>query len=183
MRETVKLGIRLMLFALVAGLLLSVVNAVTEEPIAKNKEAKVNAARVAVLGDYAFEPVETDLSGYDQILGMYAAKDEAGNIIGYVYEMNAKGYGGSISLSMGLKDGHVSSVSVSNHSETKGLGTSDEPDFLERFVGLEADPDKALAVDAMTGATVSSNAVRSAVSQALMHAHDELGLSAEEVAQ
>ena len=31
MRETVKLGVRLMLFALVAGLLLAVVNAVTEE--------------------------------------------------------------------------------------------------------------------------------------------------------
>ena len=34
MRETVKLGVRLMLFALVAGLLLAAVNAVTEGPIA-----------------------------------------------------------------------------------------------------------------------------------------------------
>ena len=40
MRETVNLGVRLMLFALVAGLLLAVVNAVTEEPIARNERLK-----------------------------------------------------------------------------------------------------------------------------------------------
>ena len=53
MRETVKLGVRLMLFALVAGLLLAVVNAITEEPIARNERLKTDGARIAVIGDYA----------------------------------------------------------------------------------------------------------------------------------
>ena len=67
MRETVNLGVRLMLFALVAGLLLAVVNAVTEEPIARNERLKADGSRIAVIGDYAFEPVDTDTSGYDAI--------------------------------------------------------------------------------------------------------------------
>ena len=67
MRETVKLGVRLMLFALVAGLLLAVVNAVTEEPIARNERLKADGSRIAVIGDYDFEALQTDTTGYDAI--------------------------------------------------------------------------------------------------------------------
>ena len=82
MRETVKLGVRLMLFAMVAGLLLAVVNAVTEEPIALNERLKADGARIAVIGDYAFEPLDTDTSAYDAIRGVYAALDEDGRTVG-----------------------------------------------------------------------------------------------------
>ena len=174
MRETVKLGVRVMLFALVAGLLLAAVNAVTEGPIARNAQQSADAARVAVIGEYAFSPVETDLSGYDAIRSVYAAQDDAGQTVGYVYELSSRGYAGDITLSVGVKDGAVSAVSVSGHTETKGLGTADEEPFLARFAGL-SQADEALRVDAMSGATVSSNAVKSAVSQALSHARDVLG--------
>ena len=46
--------------------------------------------------------------------------------------------------------------------------------FLQRFTGL-SQPEEAQSVDAMSGATVSSDAVRGAVSQALAHARDVLG--------
>lgn len=175
MRETVRLGVRLMLFSLVAGLLLAVVNAVTEGPIARNQQAKVDAARVAVIGEYDFAPVETDLSGYDAILGVYAALDGDGQTAGYVYELSNRGYAGPVTLSLGLKDGAISAASVSGHTETKGLGTADEAPFLEQFRGLTP-ADDALGVDAMSGATVSSDAVREAVAQALSHARDVLGV-------
>ena len=174
MRETVKLGVRLMLFALVAGLLLAVVNAITEEPIARNERLKADGARIAVIGDYDFEAVETDLTGYDAIRNVYAALDEGGQTAGYVYELSSRGYGGDITLSVGIKDGAVNAVSVAGHTETKGLGTADEAPFLESFAGL-TQADEALGVDAMSGATVSSDAVRSAVAQALSHARDVLG--------
>ena len=174
MRETVKLGVRLMLFALVAGLLLAVVNAVTEEPIAMNERLKADGARIAVIGDYAFEPVETDTSGYDAIQSVYAALDESGQTVGYVYELVSRGYGGDIVLSVGVRNGAVSGVSVASHAETKGLGTADEAPFLQSFNGL-SQPDEAQGVDAMSGATVSSDAVRGAVAQALVHARDVLG--------
>ena len=174
MRETVKLGVRLMLFAMVAGLLLAVVNAVTEEPIALNERLKADGARIAVIGDYAFEPLDTDTSAYDAIRGVYAALDEDGRTVGYVYDLVSRGYGGDVVLSVGVKDGAVSGVSVASHTETKGLGTADETPFLQSFLGL-SQADEAQGVDAMSGATVSSNAVRGAVAQALAHAHDALG--------
>ena len=174
MRETVNLGVRLMLFALVAGLLLAVVNAVTEEPIARNERLKADGARIAVIGDYAFEPLDTDTSAYDAIRGVYAALDEDGRTVGYVYDLVSRGYGGDVVLSVGVKDGAVSGVSVASHTETKGLGTADEAPFLQSFLGL-SQADEAQGVDAMSGATVSSNAVRGAVAQALAHAHDALG--------
>ena len=120
MRETVKLGVRLMLFAWWAGLLLAVVNAVTEEPIALNERLKADGARIAVIGDYAFEPVETDTSGYDAIQSVYAALDESGQTVGYVYELVSRGYGGDMVLSVGVRNGAVSGVSVASHAETKG---------------------------------------------------------------
>ena len=174
MRETVKLGVRLMLFAMVAGLLLAVVNAVTEEPIALNERLKADGARIAVIGDYAFEPLDTDTSAYDAIRGVYAALDDDGGTVGYVYDLVSRGYGGDVVLSVGVKDGAVSGVSVASHTETKGLGTADEAPFLQSFLGL-SQADEAQGVDAMSGATVSSNAVRGAVAQALAHAHDALG--------
>ena len=175
MRETVKLGVRLMLFALVAGLLLAVVNAVTEEPIARNERLKADGSRIAVIGDHDFEALQTDTTGYDAIQSVYAALDDDGQTVGYVYELSSRGYGGDVVLSVGIRDGAVSGVSVASHAETKGLGTADEAPFLQSFVGL-TQADAAQGVDAMSGATVSSNAVRGAVSQALAHARDVLGV-------
>ena len=176
MRETIHLAVRLMLFALVAAILLAVVNAVTAEPIARNDQAKVNAARAQVLGDYTFTELEGDLSEYSEILGVYRAT-EGEQTVGYVYELKSKGYGGQISLSVGIRDGAISGVRISTHSETKGLGTSAEAPFLEQFTGLPASEESALGVDAMSGATVSSNAVKTAVAQACRHAEEVLGLS------
>ena len=167
MRETAKRAVRLMLFALVAGLLLAFVNAVTEGPIARNVEEKKNASREAVIGSYEFAAVDCDLTGYGQIAGVYAAT-ESGQTIGYVYELTGKGYGGEISLSMGIKDGQVTGVSIATHAETKGLGTAQEASFLESFVGLTSDT-QAAQVDAMSGATISSQGVKSALGEALSH--------------
>ncbi len=176
MRETIHLAVRLMLFALVAAILLAVVNAVTAEPIARNDQAKVDAARAQVLEDYTFTELDGDLSEYSEILGVYRAT-EGDQTVGYVYELKSKGYGGQISLSVGIRDGAISGVRISTHSETKGLGTSAEAPFLEQFTGLPASEESALGVDAMSGATVSSNAVKTAVAQACRHAEEVLGLS------
>ena len=178
LREAVGLGVRLMLFALVAGLLLAVVNAVTEGPIAQNERLKADGARIAVIGDYAFEAGGTDTSGYDAIRGVYAALDGDGQTVGYVYELASRGYGGDVVLSVGIRDGAVSGVAIASHSETKGLGTADEAPFLQRFLGL-TQAGEAESVDAMGGATVSSDAVRGAVAQALAHAHGVLGAGGE----
>ena len=171
MRETAKLAVALMAFALVAALLLAVVNEFTEDKIAQNTADKVNSARRAVIGDCAFEDAGADLTGYTYIKGVYCATRD--NVLeGYVYELESRGYGGTVYISAGISaSGELTGVMVSSHSETKGLGGADEDGFMRQFVGLTTD-DEALAVDAMSGATISSNAVKNAVAEALAHYAD-----------
>ena len=169
MRETMKLAVRLMIFALAAALLLAVVNELTEDRIIQNTLNKIHAARQAVIGDYTFEDMDVDVSRMACVKGVYAAM-KGDKLRGYVYEMETKGYGGTIYLSAGiLVDGTVSGVKVSSHSETKGLGTSAEHDFIEEFVGLDVVSGGTGSIDAMSGATVSSNAVKKALNEAMIH--------------
>ena len=169
MRDTFALAARLMLFALVAALLLALVNAVTAGRIEANTRAKVTAARQEVIGDYAFEDAEAEIEGYACITGVYRALDGE-ECKGYVYELESRGYGGTIYLCVGVDmNGIVTGVKVSNHVETKGLGTDAEKKFMGAFTGLEAKEGGALQVDAMSGATVSSDAVRKAVDEAITH--------------
>lgn len=182
MNETMKLALRLMIFALAAALLLAVVNALTADKITQNTNEKINASRQAVIGDYTFTEAETDLTGYPLIKGIFAASSGDAPV-GYVYELGSRGYGGEISLSVGIgTDGVVTGISVSNHSETKGLGTSAADTFLNAFVGMQAGQDDATGVDAMSGATVSSTAIRKAVDEALRHFsenQDTMGVNAQ----
>lgn len=169
MRETGKLALRLMVFALAAALLLAVVNAFTAERIEMNTRDKINAARKDVIGDYEFADTGADVSALTYVKGVFAAMDGE-ECAGYVYEMESRGYGGTIYLCAGVSpEGYVTGVRVSAHAETKGIGTDAGDRFLGKFTDMEAAGGNAAAVDAMSGATVSSNAVKKAVDEALMH--------------
>lgn len=169
MSDTVKLAVRLMGFALVAALLLAVVNAFTAGQIEKNTREKINEARREVIGEYEFEEADADVSGSEYITGVYRAV-EGEECVGYVYELESRGYGGTIYLCLGVDmNGNVTGVKVSSHVETKGLGTESEKKFMAGFVGMEASEGSALQADAISGATISSNAVKNAVDEALTH--------------
>ncbi len=173
MRETVKLAVRLMAFALVSALLLAVVNALTKDTIAENERIAINKARAAVLGDYVFEQVETDLSAYSTIQDVYAGYD-GDTVMGYVYEIKSKGYASTpVSISLGIDlTGKIVGLNITAHAETKGIGTDQQIPFLASFLGLSAEGSAAetvAGVDGMTGATYSTNAVKNGVQEALSH--------------
>lgn len=173
MRETVKLAVRLMAFALVSALMLAVVNALTKDTIAKNERLAINGARVAVLGDYDFEPVDTDLTDYPTIKDVYAGYD-GDKIVGYVYEIQSAGFSSTpVSMSLAIDaSGTIVGLNITNHAETKGLGTDAQVPFLASFIGLSAMGSAAetvAGVDGMTGATYSTNAVKNGVEEALSH--------------
>ena len=169
MRETTNLAARLMVFALVAALLLALVNALTADRISENIREKINAARREVIGDYEFREAEADISELAYVTGLYAAMDADG-CAGYVYELESRGYGGTVYMCVGIgADGAVTGVKVSDHSETKGLGTDAEKQFIGAFAGMDSLTESASDIDAMSGATVSSDAVKNAVDEALLH--------------
>lgn len=169
MGDTLKLAVRLMLCALAAALMLAIVNALTAGRIAENNREKMNAARSEIIGDYEFADAGADISSAEYITGVYLAMDGE-TCAGCVYELESRGYGGAIYLCVGVSaEGEVTGVSVSAHSETKGLGTDAGTRFIDSFAGIPGMAGAAMDVDAMTGATISSNAVKRAVDEALSH--------------
>ena len=104
----------------------------------------------------------------------------AGRVVGVIYQMEGKGYGGPIRLVMGVdRDGRVLGVRVTRHAETPGLGDKIEAHrhpWVHAFAGKSlTDPGPAgWAVrkdggvfDQFAGATITPRAVVKAVRQGL----------------
>ena len=99
-------------------------------------------------------------------LPRYMKRAMARTVVGYVYELSTTGYAGDVLLSLGVSTaGRITGIAVTAHTETKGLGSADEAPFLATvYVALAGCAGNGRAgADAMTGATVSSNAVKTAV--------------------
>jgi len=88
------------------------------------------------------------------------------------FESYGKGYGGDVGLMVGvnIEDDNIVGVSVTTHSETPGMGAraKDDPSFAEQFKGMHLKaPVKVVsdggAVNALSGATITSRAVCVAV--------------------
>ena len=97
------------------------------------------------------------------------------SVMGYVVETVSKGYGGDISLMVGVGvDGTVQGVSILSINETAGLGMNAEnPEFLEQFlgksgtIGVQKNGSSDTEIQALTGATITSEAMADGVNQAL----------------
>ena len=85
-----------------------------------------------------------------------------------VKEVVTQGFGGEIETHVTLDaEGKITAMSVRDAQETDGIGavlTADDSDFLNALIAGQDDLD---AVDAVTGATVTSNALKQAVQFAL----------------
>ena len=112
--------------------------------------------------------------------GHYAGLDGAGEAVGYVFETEGKGYGGTVKVMTGIGvDGNITGVIVLSHSETPGLGANAEKEsFREQYQqpvanlagGIQVVKFQAPGegeIQAMTGATITSTAVTGAVNQAI----------------
>lgn len=88
---------------------------------------------------------------------------------GYVFTMVAKGYGGEMVVFVGINnEGKVENIVIGDNDETPNIGKNAElPEFTSQFTGLTMQdniPDK---IDYITRATVTTDAVISAVGSAL----------------
>lgn len=189
--ESIKNTISLMLITLVAGLLLGVVYEITKEPIAAEQQrAKEEAYKTVFAEANTFEEivldctqVEKDLlkQGYSVTINeAMKVLDKSGNLSGYVLTLtDHEGYGGDIQFAMGVKiDGTVNGISFLSITETAGLGMkAAEEDFMKQFAdkkverfqytknGASAEGD----IDAISGATITTNAVVNGVNAGLYY--------------
>ena len=172
MRDIGKLALRLFLFAFVAAAALGVTNEVTKGPIEQQKIAAKQEALGTVFPGCTFEQI--DFSGFDTsdtvLEELFVAKDESGETVGYALTASPQGYGGPIPLTVGVSvEGYITYIYVGALQETAGLGTRvGEPDFMNQFVGVAADPNTIESdVSLISGATISSSAALGAIKQML----------------
>lgn len=181
----------LILFAitLVAGLLLGFVYDVTKEPIAQQKaKAKAEACRNVFVDAESFETImEEDgptayfIAGMDSnvdIDEVMQALDGTGQLMGYVITVtDHEGYGGDIQFSMGVKlDGTLNGISLLSISETAGLGMKAGdvlvPQFANKkvtqFTYTKSGSIDDSEIDAISGATITTNAIVNGVNGGLI---------------
>lgn len=152
MKELLKPVVVLTVICVVASALLGLTYDKTAPLIAQaEKEASDAAMQAVVPGSTTF--TELALEGMENVL--IAAKDDSGN--GYAFKVKDKGFGGVYNVMVGIgNDGRITGVKLLDNSETPGLGSKTGADA---FTGQFPGKDKSLeGVDAVTGATISSNA-------------------------
>lgn len=190
----------LILFAitLVSGICLGFVYDLTKGPIEQATIAANNATYREVLSTAdSFEEVEGSAEKIaataGEILGLgygtvsiesvLEGKDASGAVVGHVINsMSNNSYGGAVKLSIGFEmDGTITGVGIREISDTPGLGLkAKEAKYRDQFIGKNAESltvtkSGATAdneIDAISGATITSNATTNAVNAALYYLHN-----------
>lgn len=164
--------IALCLICLVATMLLALANSVTA-PIIDELAVKTEMESRKKVVALAEEFVDKNENGVSYALGL----DDKGEPLGMVFTTTAKSYGGEILVMTGVSmDGKVCGVELLSINDTAGLGmNATKPDFRDQFVGLvngikvmkNSSDRNNNEITALTGATITSQAVTDAVNAAL----------------
>ena len=175
MKQIVRLVVTLFLITAIVAAALAGVNSITEDKIAQAKEAKNQMATQKVLPEGKdLKSVEfTDETGIVKEVFAPSGNKTAGQ---YAVKVTPSGFGGELTMMVGVADGKVSGVAIVSHAETPSLGAtaasnnSKGTQFREQFVGLSGDlavTKDGGTVDAITSATITSRAVTDGVNAAL----------------
>lgn len=184
-KAIIKPTLVLFFICLIISALLAGTNQMTKDPIEQQSELKAQQARQTVMpGAAKFEPKTLN----DTNAQCYAATDKDGTLVGYTLTTSAKGYGGDVQVMVGIdtRKGEVSGVAILSQSETPGLGANAvRPEFTGQYrqavpesgfdVIKNAQP-KDGEIEAMTGATITSRAVTTAVNEAVRCYREYLSL-------
>lgn len=166
-----RLTVTLLLITALAAAGLGAVNAITEDRIAANAALKTQLALEEVL------PGAEDMTMIDEGSGIVQAvyaPSQTSAVQGFAVQVApTSGFGGEIVMIVGIDaDGKVCGISIVSHAETPGLGavadaaTPAGKGFRESFTGKSSTL-TVNDIDALSGATVTSQAVVDGVNAAL----------------
>ncbi len=201
MKQMMKDALILFLITLISGAALGLVYEVTKEPIAQQEQKAKNEAYQNVfeaaedfteLTDEAYSPDTLTAfvkeNGFDaSIDGVAQALSGDGSVLGYVITVtDHEGYGGDIQFTMGVADdGTLNGISLLSISETAGLGMRAGEVLVPQFAGKQAEKfsyTKTGAasddqIDAISGATITTNAVVNGVNAGLLCFQEKLNVA------
>ena len=177
-------AIALFIITLVAGILLGAVYMITKDPIAKAdaefaSDDTLTEAVKSFQGDVAAGKIDAAYTDVELIEARTASS--GGSQAGYVVKVSGKGYGGAVTIALGItNEGEVLGIQILDASnETPGLGqNSTKEDWNGQYIGMTSDKTLSVVKDgsgsqdngtinSISGATITSNAVTRAVNVAL----------------
>lgn len=177
MREMIKMVIVLTVLSSLSGGLLAALKNTTEERIDSQVLKFVKGPAIKkILEGASNDPVSDrfsiEIEGAERnfFVGVYDGKARA-----VAFETKASGYGGEmgVMVAFDVETDKIMGVSVTTHNETPGVGATVETntDFKNQFSGLPADANPNVkedggGINAMSGATITSRAVCTAVGKA-----------------
>ncbi len=198
MKGMIKDAAILFAITLIAGFILGYVYNLTKEPIAQAEEKAAKEAYAEVFSDASdFNEIEVDMdSSYEtewteagfedvDVDKVLEALNGDGNLLGYVLTLTTHaGYGGDITFTLGISsDGTVNGISILSISETAGLGMKAESVLKPQYAGKKVSSFTVTKqgstsdsqIDAISGATITSNALTTAVNGGLYYFQTKLG--------
>ena len=166
-----RLALTLLAITAVVAAALAGVNSITAPKIAQLTAEKTQNAIMSVLeGGY-----DKEITDYVDESGIVAKVYSGAN--GYAVQVTPGGFDNTITMMVGVgNDGKVLGISIISHTETAGLGavaaagTPAGESFRNQFVGTSgsvAVTKDGGAMDAITGATITSRAICVGVNAAL----------------
>jgi electron transport complex protein RnfG len=157
---SVKMVFVLFLISAVTAGVVATVNAFTKDKIAENLENEIRSSFAVMFGEgVEYKTLGEIPAGLETVYEITAA----GNTY-YCANLNSSGFGGDINILASFDtEGKIVGVSVVSHSETPGLGSRVmDSSYTSKFAGK----DSAGSVDSITGATISSNALKNGIKNA-----------------
>lgn len=179
MNNIAKMFLNLVVIGALSGIILSGVFGVADPMIKANKERELKEAIFVVLpGAKDFKVLEKTV-GQEKLI-VYKGIDENGTPVGVAFKADGGGFQGNIGLMVGLETSYLKlrAIEVLEQLETPGLGDRiREEAFKDQFKGLEVKPrveyikyrkpEKPNQIQAITGATISSDAVVKNINRAV----------------
>lgn len=165
MKNMLKLGLSLAIYASVACVCLSLVNMVTAPAIAAAKERELNAGLAVVFADAdTFAPAPNfvaDTATSIKVTNLYLAK-KGDQVMGAVVQANGPTYDKAEMLIGVTLDRAITGIQFLTLSDTPGFGQkAAEPEFSNQFAGKSIDDAFSAGDDvtAISGATITTKGV------------------------
>lgn len=174
-KETLSNSLVFVAALVVIALLLGGVHNLLNPVISGMAESKLIGEMEKIIPARKYNKLDFEFDKADSIISAYEAKNGT-ELIGYCIETQSQGYEGPIRILVGLDaEGVVSGVEILSINETTGYGSRvNDKTFLSQFEGKskeltlvrgKADTDEKIL--AISGATVSSNAIKNGVNNAV----------------
>lgn len=164
MKDMIKLGLSLAIYAAVACVCLSLVNMVTAPAIAAAKERELNAGLAVVFPEAdSFEQVEgfSDTETSVKVTNLYLAK-KGGQVIGAVVQANGPTYDRAEMLVGITLNRTITGIQFLSLTDTPGFGQkATNPEWMAQFGGKSIDDpfNAGEDVDMIGGSTISTKGI------------------------